>query len=87
LSRLDSSCTGRPAIVRLELPGVDVDKDVTVEIHDGQLTVGGERRDERSENRSGRRLHEVRYGSFRRPSTFPHTLARTPSQRRTTPAC
>jgi HSP20 family protein len=62
---------GDDAIVRLELPGVDVDKDVTVEVHDGQLTVRGERRDERSESTAGRRLHEVRYGAFRRTFDLP----------------
>src|SRR6187551_2328713 len=62
---------GDDAIVRLALPGVDVDKDVTVEVHDGQLTVRGERRDERSEDTAGRRLREVRYGAFRRTFDLP----------------
>jgi HSP20 family molecular chaperone IbpA len=61
---------GDDAIVRLELPGVDVD-DVTVEVDDGQLTVRGERRDERSDNTAGGRLHEVRYGAFRRSFDLP----------------
>src|ERR1700755_2107449 len=57
---------GDDAVVRLELPGVDVENDVTVEIDRGQLVVRGERRDERSEERIGRSLREVRYGAFRR---------------------
>jgi HSP20 family molecular chaperone IbpA len=62
---------GDDAVVRVELPGVDVDKDVTVEIDRGRLVVRGERRDERAEDKDGRRLREVRYGSFRRAFGLP----------------
>lgn len=62
---------GDDAVVRLELPGVDVDKDVTVEVDRGQLVVRGERRDERAEERDGRSLREVRYGSFYRSFGLP----------------
>ncbi len=62
---------GDDAVVRLELPGVDVAKDVTVEIEHGRLVVRGERRDERSDDRDGRTLREVRYGSFRRSFGLP----------------
>jgi HSP20 family protein len=62
---------GDDAVVRLELPGLDVEKDVTVEIDGGRLVVRGERRDERSEDRDGRTLREVRYGSFRRSFGLP----------------
>jgi HSP20 family protein len=62
---------GDDAVVRLELPGLDVEKDVTVEIDGGNLVVRGERRDERTEDRDGRALREVRYGSFRRSFRLP----------------
>ena len=62
---------GEDAVVRLELPGVDVEKDVTVEIEGNALVVRGERRDERAEQREGRSLREVRYGSFRRSFGLP----------------
>ena len=62
---------GEDAVVRLELPGIDVEKDVTVEIKDNALVVRGERRDERSEERAGRSLREVRYGAFRRSFGLP----------------
>jgi HSP20 family molecular chaperone IbpA len=58
-------------VVRVELPGIDVDKDVAVEVDRGRLVVRGERRDERSEERDGRTLREVRYGSFRRSFALP----------------
>jgi HSP20 family protein len=62
---------GEDAVVRLELPGVDVASDVTVELADGSLVVRGERRDERAEDQDGRTLREVRYGLFRRAFTLP----------------
>lgn len=62
---------GDDAVVRLELPGVDVAKDVNVEIDRGRLVIHGERRDERAEKADGRTLSEVRYGSFRRSFKLP----------------
>ena len=62
---------GDDAVVRVELPGVDVEKDVNVEVDKGQLVIRGERRDERSEEKGGRTLSEVRYGSFRRSFKLP----------------
>lgn len=62
---------GDDAVVRLELPGLDAERDVTVEIDGGRLVVRGERRDERTEERDGRSLREVRYGSFRRSFGLP----------------
>jgi HSP20 family protein len=62
---------GDDAVVRLELPGLDPARDVTVEVDSGQLVVHGERRDERTEERDGRSLREVRYGSFRRSFHLP----------------
>jgi len=62
---------GDDAVVRVELPGVDVEKDVNVEVDRGELVIRGERRDERSESSDGRTLSEVRYGSFRRTFKLP----------------
>ena len=62
---------GDDAVVRVELPGIDVEKDVNVEFDKGQLVIHGERRDERAEEKDGRTLSEVRYGSFRRSFRLP----------------
>jgi len=62
---------GDDAVVRVELPGVDVEKDVNVEVDKGQLVIHGERRDQRTEDQEGRTLSEVRYGSFRRSFRLP----------------
>ncbi|MGH3578992.1 MAG: Hsp20/alpha crystallin family protein, partial [Mycobacterium sp.] len=62
------------AVVRLELPGVDVEKDVNVELENGRLVIHGERRDEKASEdpaKDGRTLREVRYGSFRRSFQLP----------------
>jgi HSP20 family protein len=62
---------GEDGVVRVELPGVDVEKDVHVEVDKNALIIHGERRDEHSEEKNGRTLREVRYGSFRRSFALP----------------
>jgi HSP20 family protein len=62
---------GEDAVVRVELPGVDVERDVTVEVDRSRLVIRGERRDERGENANGRTVREVRYGTFQRAFTLP----------------
>jgi HSP20 family molecular chaperone IbpA len=54
-------------VVRAELPGVDPDKDVHIDVQNGQLMVSAERREEMTEK--GR--SEFRYGSFRRRVSLP----------------
>ena len=66
---------GDDAVVRLELPGLDVDRDVTVEVDRGRLVIRGERRDERAGEDHGRTVREVRYGSFQRSFTLPTHVA------------
>ncbi|GAA0249945.1 Hsp20/alpha crystallin family protein [Cryptosporangium japonicum] len=62
---------GDDAVVRLEVPGVDVENDVTVEVVEGKLVVRGERKDARD----GNSFSEVRYGSFRRTFRLPKHVA------------
>jgi HSP20 family molecular chaperone IbpA len=62
---------GDDALVRLELPGLDFANDVTVEVDRGRLVVSGERKDERAEEKDGRSLRELRYGTFRRSFGLP----------------
>ncbi|BBX98641.1 Hsp20/alpha crystallin family protein [Mycobacterium lacus] len=62
---------GEDAVVRVELPGVDVEKDVNVEVDRGRLVIHGEHRDEHAEDNHGRTLREIRYGSFRRSFQLP----------------
>ena len=65
---------GEDALIRVELPGIDPTKDVTIEVEGGGLVIRGERRDERSEQAEGRTLRELRYGSFRRSFALPETV-------------
>ncbi|MFD1860770.1 Hsp20/alpha crystallin family protein [Aeromicrobium camelliae] len=62
---------GDDVIVRLEVPGIDIESDVTVEVVQDRLVVRGERRDERAEDREGRSIREIRYGQFERTFTLP----------------
>lgn len=62
---------GDDAVVRVEVPGLDVTKDVTVEVDRSRLVVRGERREERTQTRNGHSFSEVRYGSFRRAFELP----------------
>jgi HSP20 family protein len=70
---VDMATEGSDVVLTLELPGVDIDKDVEIEVHDGRLTVSGQRRDEHDRSdESGRVLvKELRYGSFRREFALP----------------
>ena len=66
---------GADVVVRVELPGVDVERDVAIEVDRGKLTISGERRDERSEqgalDQQGVLVRELRYGQFRREFALP----------------
>jgi HSP20 family protein len=58
-------------LVRLELPGVDVENDVEVSVDKGRLVIRGERRDQRGEQQGSYLLRELRYGSFQREFALP----------------
>ena len=62
---------GADVVVRVELPGVDVERDVAIEVDRGKLVISGERRDERSEQAEGVLVRELRYGQFRREFALP----------------
>lgn len=53
-----------------DLPGVKL-QDVDIELHEGTLTVGGERKLERSEQSDGYRRVERRHGTFSRSFRLP----------------
>lgn len=62
---------GDDALVQVELPGLDVAKDVTVEIERGHLVVRGERRPQGDGANQRATVGERRYGSFRRVFRLP----------------
>ena len=65
---------GEDLVARLDLPGVNPADDITVEVEGRKLVVRGERKDQRSEESEGRRISEVRFGSFRRVVTLPKAV-------------
>lgn len=61
---------GEDLVLAFDLPGVDVEKDVSITLEGGTLVVSGERHSEVEEGS----LTEVSYGSFRRTMSVPDTL-------------
>lgn len=68
--RCDVSETDDALVVHAELPGVEA-KDMDVSIHDGVLTVRGEKHSERAEEDKGRSYSERFFGSFERRLVLP----------------
>jgi HSP20 family protein len=62
---------GGDVVVTLELPGIDVEKDVDVEVSDGRLLVSGTRQEEKSTEENGVIIRESRSGAFRREFALP----------------
>ncbi len=62
---------GGDVVVTLELPGVDVEKDVDVEVHDGRLVISGRREEQTSSEENGVLIRESRSGAFRREFALP----------------
>jgi HSP20 family protein len=66
---LDVDETDQAYKVTAELPGLEL-KDVDVDLRDNVLTISGEKREERKEDKSGRRYTERSYGRFERVIPF-----------------
>jgi len=67
MMRVEDFQDGDQYVMRAELPGIDPDKDVELEVQDGVLTIKAERREERKDPHRS----EFRYGSFSRSVTLP----------------
>lgn len=59
-------------LVKVEVPGVD-EKDLRISFEDGLLTVSGERRFERKDERNYHRIERA-YGSFTRTFSLPRSV-------------
>jgi HSP20 family protein len=62
---------GDDVLIHVELPGLDVEKDVQVEIDRGRLLIRGQRQAESRRDSRGVVLRERRHGSFERVFTLP----------------
>lgn len=58
-------------VVRLEVPGIDPEKDVSVTFEDGQLVIRGERRREEEVKEEAYYRMEAAYGTFERRFPVP----------------
>jgi HSP20 family protein len=68
--RTDIAETENALEVSVELPGID-QKAIDVSLTDGALTIKGEKKSEREENKKGYHLSERSYGSFYRSIPLP----------------
>jgi HSP20 family protein len=57
-------------VLRAEVPGIDPEKDVSLDIEGDVLTISGERREEKRE----KNRHELHYGSFTRSIQLPRDV-------------
>ncbi|WP_045878030.1 Hsp20/alpha crystallin family protein [Pseudofrankia sp. DC12] len=71
----DVVTTGGDIVINLELPGLDVEKDVAVEIARGRLVVRGERGSSTESTEGSRIRRESWHGSFRREFSLPESVA------------
>lgn len=70
---IDVRETDKAVEISAELPGM-TEKDVKVTLHEGVLTIEGEKKEESETKEADLWLSERRYGSFRRSFTLPDTL-------------
>ncbi|MCI2418655.1 Hsp20/alpha crystallin family protein [Saccharopolyspora sp. K220] len=62
---------GSDVVIKLDLPGVDIAKDVNVEVADGRLAISGQRSSDETREADNVVVREVRKGSFRREFDLP----------------
>src|SRR5262249_17916578 len=58
-------------VVRIELPGIDPDRDVEIHVRDHVLSIAAERREALEEREKNRYRSEFRYGRFERHVPLP----------------
>lgn len=62
---------GDELVVRAEIPGIDPDEGLTIEIEDNVLRITGDKSVEKEIEKEHLYLHECRFGSFRRDVLLP----------------
>jgi HSP20 family protein len=70
---MDVKETDKEIVVEAELPGID-EKDLSLALQDGVLTIRGEKKHEHDEEKENYRLMERRYGSFQRSMRLPDSV-------------
>ena len=69
--RVEEFREGDTSVVRAELPGVDPERDIEIDVTDGTLRIRAERRQETKVEERGGYRSEFRYGSFSRTVPLP----------------
>jgi HSP20 family protein len=69
----DVSETDKDYVIRTELPGMS-EKDVEVSVNGRVITIKGEKRSERNEDKADYHLSECSYGSFQRSFHIPEDV-------------
>ncbi len=69
--RVEEYREGDQMVVRAELPGIDPDKDVTVEVADGDLVITAEKRHHAESTERHVQRSEFRYGMLTRSVALP----------------
>jgi HSP20 family protein len=70
---MDVKETDKEIVVEAELPGID-EKEVSLALQNRVLTIRGEKKHERDEEKENYRITERRYGSFQRSVQLPDTV-------------
>lgn len=70
---VDVKETDSALVVSAELPGMD-EKDIDLQVHDGRLTLKGEKKHEHDEEKDQVHVVERRYGAFQRSFSLPDTV-------------
>jgi HSP20 family protein len=69
--RIEELREGDTLVIRAEMPGIDPDKDVEIDVRDQTLEIHAERKEEKTEEAEGMRRSEFRYGRFFRAVPLP----------------
>jgi HSP20 family protein len=69
--RIEQDVAGDKMVVRAELPGIDPDQDVEINVSDGMLQIRAQRRERVSEEHGGHRHSEFHYGALARAVSLP----------------
>ena len=70
---MDVRESDKELVIEAELPGIN-EKDISLDLQNGVLTIRGEKKHEHDEEKENYRVMERRYGSFQRSLRLPDTV-------------
>ena len=74
LPAADVLTKGDDLILRMELPGIDPERDIEITVENGMLRIHGQRREKKEEEDRGYIRRETSYGSFERVLRVPSDI-------------